>query len=100
MARALTKEDTIKDVIGIIRRYLPGAETEIVLFGSWARGDAQETSDIDIGLIGPEAVDDMLLLRIKEDIKSIPTLRRIDVVDLKKSDENFRQEVLSYARVL
>jgi len=97
---AVDRVDTIKDVVGVIRRYLPREEFEIVLFGSWARGNAQETSDIDIGLMGPEAVDEMLLLRIREEINSIPTLRRIDVIDLNKADNEFRREVLSYAQTL
>ena len=96
----MNKEDIIKDAVDIIRRRLPGAEFRIVLFGSWARGDAQENSDIDIGLMGPEAVDDLLLLRIKEEIRAIPTLRRIDVVDLNQAGEEFRREVLSYAQPL
>jgi predicted nucleotidyltransferase len=94
------KGDIMKDAVEIIRRRLPGAEFRILLFGSWARGDAQENSDFDIGLMGPEAVDDMLFLRIKEETRSIPTLRRIDVVDLSQADENFRREVLSHARGL
>lgn len=97
---ALNREDIIKDVVGIIRRYLTREEFEIVLFGSWARGDAQESSDIDIGLVGQRPVDDMVLLRIKEEIKGVPTLRRTDVVDLNKSSEEFRREALSYAKVL
>lgn len=96
----MDREEITEEAVNIIRRYLPGKEFEIVLFGSWARGNAQETSDIDIGLVGPESVDDMLLLRIKEEIGGIPTLRRIDVVDLSKTDDNLRQEVLSYAQVL
>jgi len=96
----VTKEEIIKDVVDIIRRRLPGAEYRIVLFGSWARGDAQENSDIDIGVMGPGPVDRMLLLRIKEEIRSIPTLRSVDVVDLNQTDEEFRQEVLSYAQPL
>jgi len=95
----VNKDEIIKEVVEIIRRRLPG-EVRIVLFGSWARGDAQETSDIDVGLMGPEAVDDMLLLRIKEEIRCIPTLRGIDVVDLNQTDEEFRRDVLSYAQPL
>jgi len=97
---AVDREDIVKDVVGIIRRYLPREEFEIVLFGSWARGDAQENSDVDIGLVGPQPVDEMVLLRINEEIKGVPTLRRIDVVDLNKSSEEFRREALSYAQVL
>ena len=70
------------------------------LFGSCARGDAKDTSDIDIGILGPQAVDYMILLRIKGEVRAIPTLRRVDVVDLTETDESFREEVLSYARGL
>lgn len=96
----MSKEEIISEAVDTIRRHLPGREFEIVLFGSWARGDAQENSDIDIGLLGPEPVDEMKLFRIQEEIKGIPTLRRIDVVDLSRTDDEFRQEVLSYARNL
>ena len=96
----MDKEEIISDAVKIIRRYLPDQKLEIVLFGSWARGDAQANSDIDIGLVGPEPVDDMKLFRIQEEIKGIPTLRRIDVVDLNRTDDSFRQEALNYARVL
>jgi hypothetical protein len=40
------------------------------------------------------------MLRIRSDISGIPTLRRIDVVDLQSVDEKFREEVLSYAKPL
>jgi predicted nucleotidyltransferase len=96
----MDKQDIIKEVVSIIRRYFPRGEFKIMLFGSWARGNAQVTSDIDIGLLGPEAIDDMLLLQIQEDVENIPTLRRIDVVDLNKTDEEFRREVLTYAQRL
>lgn len=96
----MDKREITNEAVKIIRRHLPGKEFEIVLFGSWARGDAQESSDIDLGLVGPEPVDDMTLLRIKEEINCIPTLRRIDVVDLSKTDETFRKDVLSYAQVI
>jgi len=96
----MEREEIIRDAVKIIRRHLPAREFEIVLFGSWVRGDARETSDIDIGVAGPKPVDDVTLLRIKSEIEGIPTLRRIDIVDLSKADDTFRLEVLNYARPL
>lgn len=96
----MEKEEIIKEVLGIIRRHLPAGEFQVLLFGSWAKNSAEPTSDIDIGILGPKAIDGILLMRIKEEIRGIPTLRRIDVVDLKETDEEFRKEVLSYAKVL
>lgn len=96
----MDKEEVVREALHIIHRYLPSGEFKVLLFGSWAKDTAEPTSDIDIGILGPEAIDGLLLLRLKEEIKAIPTLRRIDVVDLNEADEAFRNEVLSYAKVL
>ena len=96
----MEREEIIREILDIIHRHLPRGEFKVLLFGSWAKDTAEPTSDIDIGILGPQAIDSMLLLRLKEEIKGIPTLRRIDVVDLNETDEAFRHEVLSYARAL
>jgi predicted nucleotidyltransferase len=94
------KDQIVKEILGIIRHHLPGEEFKVLLFGSWAKNLAEPTSDIDIGILGPHAIDSLLLLRLQEEIRAIPTLRRIDVVDLCETDESFRNEVLSYAKEL
>lgn len=96
----MEKDEVVKELLGVIHRRLPRGEYKVLLFGSWAKDTAEPTSDIDIGILGPRAVDGMLLLRLKKEIKGIPTLRRIDVVDLTDADEAFRNEVLSYAKEL
>ena len=96
----MDKEVVIKEILDIIHRHLPRDEFKVLLFGSWAKETAEPTSDIDIGILGPKAIDGLLLLRLKAEIKAIPTLRRIDVVDLNEADEAFRNEVLSYAKAL
>ncbi|MBI5220543.1 MAG: nucleotidyltransferase domain-containing protein [Candidatus Liptonbacteria bacterium] len=96
----MENKDIIKELTAIIRRHLPDRKFKILLFGSWAKGSAEPTSDIDVGILGPQPVDDPLLLRIREEILGIPTLRRIDLVDLNQTDQRFRQEVMSYAQTL
>ncbi len=96
----MEREEIIQEALDIIRRHLPDKELKVFLFGSWAKGSAEPTSDIDIAILGPQPIDDLLLLRIREEINGIPTLRRIDVVDLNNTDERFRDDVLSYARPL
>ncbi|MBZ5563695.1 MAG: nucleotidyltransferase domain-containing protein [Acidobacteriia bacterium] len=96
----MEREKIVSEALGIIRRYLPDKELKVFLFGSWAKGSAEPTSDIDIAILGAQPIDEMLLLRLREEISGIPTLRRIDVVDLNNTDERFREEVLSYARPL
>lgn len=96
----MEREEVIREAFGIIRRHLPGAEFKVFLFGSWAKDTAEPGSDVDLAVLGPKAVDEMLLLRLQGEIAAIPTLRRIDLVDLNRTDERFRQEVLSYGKPL
>ncbi len=95
----MLKEEIIKEASKIIREYL-GEEYKVLLFGSWAKGDALETSDIDIGILGKNTVPFQTMVQIKERIEKIPTLRGIDIVDLKSVGEEFRRGVLEYAKVL
>jgi len=96
----MQREEILEESLRIIRRYLPEDEFKVYLFGSWAKGLAEPTSDIDLAIQGMQAVGSLLLSRLRGDIASIPTLRRIDVVDLSQTDESFRNEVLRHARVL
>lgn len=67
---------------------------EVILFGSWAKGTANERSDIDIAVRG---VKDMEKLR--EDIEDIPTLRSFDIVDIENcKNELLLKEIEQYGR--
>ena len=57
---------------------LPFVE-EIILYGSRARGDNQERSDIDLAIICPQA-SDVEWLEIKNIVTSADTLLHIDCV--------------------
>ncbi len=88
-------KEVIEEVKQILKRYLPKGY-RIYLFGSWAKGNAEERSDIDIAILGERELDWMAFSKIKEKIEDIPTLRKIDVVDLKAVGRQFREEVLKH----
>jgi len=75
-------------------------DCKIFLFGSWARGNAAETSDIDIGILGKEKVPFAILVKIFNKAEEIPTLRSIDIVDLAAKDKEYKKNVLKYAKIL
>lgn len=52
---------------------------EIILFGSRAKGTATERSDIDIAVSGVVSHD---IYELQEELENIPTLYKIDLVDL------------------
>lgn len=86
----------IKEVYEIIRRRLSD-DYKVYLFGSWAKGDAYPTSDVDIGILGKEAVSWEIMQRIRGEVEAIPTLRRIDVVDLNAKETSFKDSILRTA---
>jgi len=94
----LTKEreinPLIKEIIAILGRHLEAERYRVFLYGSWASMNARPTSDIDIAVLGEGPIDEMVFLRVREEIDNLPTLRSIDIVDLAKADREFRDAVL------
>jgi len=87
-------------VTEIVRRHLPEKSVRILLFGSWATLESAPTSDIDVGILGEGPVDDITVARIREEIDRLPTLRKVDVVDLWTVDDRFRKTVMEQAEML
>lgn len=95
----MKREAIIDEVTKIIRQHL-SEEYKVFIFGSWAKGNAIESSDIDIGILGREKVPWSTMTKILEKKDDIPTLRSIDIVDLNAVEEQFKNHVLEYAKIL
>lgn len=72
----------LREVVRMIRKCVPDGPYQILLCGSWATLQPLPTSDIDVGILGPGLLDDLVMARIREQIDRLPTLRKIEVVDL------------------
>lgn len=90
----------LKHIVEVIRRYLPDESYRILLFGSWATLEAAPTSDIDIAIDGAAAVDPAVMSEIREEIDQLPTLRKIQVIDVRHVHEGFRDRILGQGQVL
>lgn len=67
---------------------------EVILFGSWVKGTANEFSDIDIAIKGTGDIE-----RLREAIEEIPTLRSFDIVDIENcKNELLLKEIEQYGR--
>ncbi len=95
----MEKDKIIKETVQIVKENISD-DYKVVLFGSWAKGNALETSDIDIGILGKEKVAWSSMAKILEKVENIRTLRSIDVVDLNSVDKSFRDSVVKYAKIL
>lgn len=98
----MTRENEIRQMLRDVCRSAHHrlAGHRVLVFGSRARGDAKPRSDFDIGVIGetPLPLEDFYAL--EDLIENLPTLYRIDWVDLSRASEKFRQTALADIEVI
>jgi predicted nucleotidyltransferase len=65
--KALSVDEILAEVADIIARFLPDAR--ILLFGSRARGDAEQTSDFDFAIDAGSKLPLDVIARIEDEIE-------------------------------
>ncbi|QJA05356.1 nucleotidyltransferase domain-containing protein [Thermosulfurimonas marina] len=83
----------VEDLREFLRRFVLGRRVRIYLFGSRARGDSTETSDVDLALEGPPEEVRRLLVELSEICEESCLPQKVDLVDLNLVEESFRQRV-------
>lgn len=87
----MTLDEIYRDIINICKKY---NGTQVILFGSRAKGTERERSDIDIAVRG---VSD--ILAFQEEIEHISTLYKIDLVDLDEcKNPLLLEDIVKYGR--
>lgn len=99
---ARNREREIRAMIaGVMREYTPRLRGhKILLFGSRAAGTARPRSDFDIGVIGEHPLPLRDFYEIEDRLDALPTLYRIDWVDLNRAAPSLRQRALDHAEVI
>lgn len=78
----------------IVLHRLRAADADVYLFGSWARGDARRTSDIDIAILPRGNLPPRILSDIRERLEAAPIPYPIELVDLRDASPSLRDRVL------
>ena len=78
----------------IVKKHLKSDKYKIYLYGSWANGTALNVSDIDIAVDAGKKLESTVIIKIKDDIENLPTLRSIDFIDLLNVSDVLKAEVL------
>ncbi len=73
---------------------------KVLLFGSRAAGKAGPRSDFDLGVLGTIPMPLTVFYQIEDKLEALPTLYKIDWVDLNRVADEFRQRALQHAEVL
>jgi predicted nucleotidyltransferase len=79
---------------------MSGESHRILLFGSWTTLEAAPTSDIDIAIEGATVVDSTVMSEIHEEIDKLPTLGKIQIIDIQQVHDRFQDRVLSQGQAL
>ena len=97
-AKIETIEPIIEKIWETVKLHLKNTNFKLILYGSWAKENAFINSDIDIAIDTGEALEQRLLTAIKQDLENLPTLRKIDFVDLNNISGSLKEEILHYGK--
>lgn len=87
-------QKSIQDLKSLVFETLKEENVVVILFGSRARGDFSRVSDIDIGILPGENFDRRKLVFLKERIENLNIPYTVDVVDLSRVSEIFKEKAL------
>lgn len=78
----------IKD---IINKNIDTGKTSVFLFGSRTGSSCSFASDIDIGLLDSSAIDNKIIMRIKNEIEESIIPFHVDIVDFAAVSHSFKE---------
>lgn len=79
-------------IIPILVKHAPDAK--IILYGSRARGDFREGSDIDVALDMGDKMDTLIISKIIGDLEESNVPIKFDIVDFQAVSEEMQQRIL------
>ncbi len=90
----------LKEVKSILIANIDIENYDIFLFGSFARGDFRQDSDIDIGILGKDSVNNEVMNKIRYQLENSIVPNEVDIVDFSDVDnENFRKNAMKDIKI-
>lgn len=88
----------LPDLKKLVLSHMSGYKARVYLFGSYARGEARPSSDVDIAILPLESsFTSQVIVDLKDKLEESTIPYFVDVVDLSKVDPNFKKQILSEA---
>lgn len=91
--------DPFEKLKEVFLKFLKDEDIKVVLFGSRARGDFVNTSDVDIGIIIKKEIDRKNLILLREYIEELNIPYKVEIIDFSTVSEEFKQMALKEAVV-
>ena len=86
-------EGSLELLNDIAKDVFKGENVMVILFGSRARGDYFETSDVDVGVLAKGQVNKSKITLFRERIEDSNIPYKVDVVDLSQTSKEFADKV-------
>jgi predicted nucleotidyltransferase len=67
---------------------------QLFVFGSFATASNRQTSDLDLGVLWKGKRKNHIFTSLYSEIQALPTIRKIDLVDMEQVDNDFKKKVL------
>lgn len=94
MPMSAQKEEYLKETKSIFLHHMKDQPIKVILFGSWATGKMQNISDIDVALLSEKNIAPEILNPLRHDLEESCIPYPVEIVDLSRTDEKFKQRVL------
>lgn len=78
----------------IVLKRLRGYNVDVYLFGSYARGDHHNTSDIDVAIMPLEPLRQGLLSEMREELEESNIPQLVEIIDLSRAPREFTRTVV------
>ena len=90
-----TTTKALEEVRRLVLQAVGKDSAVVYLFGSWARGEATRLSDIDVAIDPPTPLPRGTLACLREQLEESSVPYHVDIVDLSRTDPEFRRRVLA-----
>ncbi|WP_053217387.1 type VII toxin-antitoxin system MntA family adenylyltransferase antitoxin [Virgibacillus senegalensis] len=87
------REQILEQLKSILNEQLAKEKVHIYLFGSWARQEEKQSSDIDIAIESDIPLSPFKWIELIEQIEESTIPYKVDVVDLRDANEALVQQV-------
>jgi len=88
-----TRERALEELRGMVLGALGEHDAAVWLFGSCARGEARQHSDIDIAILPRDNLPSGFFAELAADFEESPIPYDVDLVDLRSADAALADEV-------
>jgi predicted nucleotidyltransferase len=81
----------------IIRKFIPAKQYQVFVFGSWAKQQNDQFSDLDIGVLGNERLHAVVKINLESALQESIVPFKVDIVDFFTVSASFKQEALQHS---